>query len=110
MSVFKKSCFECGKKVDVVKESLCLDCYKEQNPPIKEMKPMNMKYCNICGRIHYNNYFYPVEEFEEVLPNLLKKRIEFSDGYKLNSIKVDDFEVRGSKIGFDVEVDVDFTE
>jgi NMD protein affecting ribosome stability and mRNA decay len=110
MSVFKKSCFECGKKVDVVKNNLCFECYKEQNPPIKEMKAMNIKYCNICGRIHYNNYFYDVDEFEEVLPQLLKKRIEISEGYNLNSITVEDFEVRSSKIGFDVKVDVDFIE
>ena len=108
--VFNKYADHVAEAHNITKESLCLDCYKQINPPVKEVKAMNIKYCNICGRIHYNNYFYGVDEFHENLPMLMKKRVEVNDGYRLNEIRIVDFEVSGSKIGFDVLVDVDFQE
>lgn len=110
MSVFKKSCFECGKKVDEVKENLCLDCYKEINPPINDIKPINVKHCNMCGRIHYNNYFYEIDEFKDNLHHIMKKRITLNDGYKLNEVSIDEFEIVKSKVSFNLKVDCDFTE
>ena len=108
MNVFKKTCFECGKKVDEIKKNLCIDCYKQINPPIKEIKPLNVKLCTICERIHFNNHFFDVEEFEEHLPDVMKKKITLNEGYKLNKIKIKDLEIRGRQLEFNVQVDCDF--
>jgi len=108
MSVFKKTCFECGEKVDSLKNGMCEVCFKEQFPPIKEIKTLNLKTCNVCGKISYNNHFYEVDEFEDMIPDIMKKRVTLNEGYVLNSIEVNDFEVKGAKVCFDVRVDCDF--
>lgn len=108
MSVFKKTCFECGSKVDEVRENLCLDCYKELHPPIAEIKPLNVKVCTVCEKISYNNHFFEVVEFEELLPDIMKKRVVLNDGYRLNSVEIFDLQIRGRQLEFNVEVDCDF--
>lgn len=107
MSVFKKLCFNCGNKVDFLKEGLCENCYKEQFPPIKEIKQLNLKSCNVCSRISYNNHFYSVDEFEDMLDDILRKKVVLNEGYKLNSVHANDLEIKGTKVSFDVSVDCD---
>lgn len=105
---FLKRCFSCGSKVEIVYDGLCEVCYKEQNPPIKEIKPLNVKICNQCGKIHYNNALQTLEDFEDMMPNIMKNKIVLNDGYKFNSLEIKNFEKEGNKINFDVEVDCDF--
>lgn len=104
---FMKRCFSCGEKVEKLHEGLCEVCNKEQNPPIKEIKPANMKYCNECCRVHYNNIMRTMEEIEEMLPNIMKSRVILNPGYKLNSLDIHNFKRKGNKLSFDVEVDCD---
>lgn len=108
--MFKKTCFDCGAKVDIVYEGLCENCYKEQNPPIKEIKPINMKYCNKCKKIVYSNQYYTKDEIKEKINDIVKKNLIINDGYILNEIKVLNFKVEGSKVSFDVEIDSDLVE
>jgi len=72
---FKKTCFECGSKVNKLYNGVCIECFKETNPPVMEIKPLNIKICNMCKKIHYNNQLLEVEEFEKLLPSIMKKRI-----------------------------------
>ena len=108
MSVFKKSCFSCGKKVDTLNEGMCDECYVEKFPPIKEIKPLNVKICNQCGKIHFNNSLYKVEDFEKIVPDVMKKKVVLNEGYKMNSLHIKDFEIESNKLKFGLEVDSDF--
>lgn len=103
--MFKKTCFLCGAKVDELYDSKCEDCFKEENPPIKELKPINVKYCNSCKRLHYNNLLLSRKEFEERLPLIVKKNLVLNDHYKLNKIEIDDFEIQGENVSFNLEID-----
>ncbi len=105
---FKKTCFECGKKVDNLYDGKCEDCFKDNNPPVKEIKPLNLKICNMCKKIHYNNQLLTLDEIEELLPTTMKKRIILNEGYKLKEIEIEDFEQIGNKIVFNLKVDCDF--
>jgi NMD protein affecting ribosome stability and mRNA decay len=99
MSVFKKTCFNCGKKVDSLLEgNICSECYIENHPPIKEIKEVNLSICNECGRIHYSNALQTVEDIEEMLPKIMRDRIILNDGYIINSIEIKNFEVIRNKI------------
>ncbi len=104
---FKKTCFICAAKESKLYDGMCINCYKEQNPPIKEIKPTNFKICNQCMRIHYNNALYSTDEIEEMLPVIMKSRVVLNEGYKLNELEITDFQRRGNKLTFDVEVDCD---
>ncbi len=104
---FLKRCFSCGTKVEKVYNGLCEKCYKEKNPPIKEIKKMNLKICNQCRKIHYNNYSYTIDEIEKMLPNIMKNRVILNEGYKFNFLEIKDFNVLGNKLKFDIEVDCD---
>lgn len=108
--MFKKTCFDCGAKVDIVYEGLCEHCFKEQKPPIKEIKPINIKYCNGCKKLVYNNQYYTRKEIDEKIHDIVKKHITINEGYILNELKILDFKIDGSKVSFDVEVDSDLIE
>lgn len=105
--MFKKVCYNCGAKVDSVHDGLCLKCFKKEEPPIKEIKPINLKYCNMCMKIHLNNSLYTFEQLGEVLPTVMKKRVVLNEGYKLNSLQIKDLQRQGNKILFDIVVDCD---
>ena len=102
--LFKKRCFVCGEKADTLYESMCENCYKENHPPIKEIKSLNIKICNMCGKIHYNNSLYYYEDFIELLPDVMKKRVILNEGYKFIDLDIINLERIGNKITFDVQV------
>lgn len=105
MSMFKKTCFSCGAKVDILFEGICEECVKEQYPPIYEIKPINLKICNVTKRISYNNYYHDFEELKKILPDITKKHVILNPQYELKELKLDNIELNGNKIGFDLEVD-----
>lgn len=106
-SLFKKTCFECGNKADMLYEGRCQDCVVELFPPIKDIKPMNFKIDNVSKEICYNNYYYTFEKLVPLLPSIAKKHIILNDQYVLEDIKILDPEVDGHKIIFDIEVSCD---
>jgi len=101
---FKKTCFECGSKVDKLYNGVCIDCFQEENPPIKEIKQLNVKICNMCKKIHHNNQLLKVEDFEKLLENIMKKKVILNKGYTLKELKISDFEVVRNKICFNLKV------
>jgi len=107
MSVFKKTCFECGAKVDILFQSKCEDCFVRDNPPIKEIKPISLKICNMCGKIHYKNGLFTLEEIENMIEMITEKNMVLNENYKLNNLFVNNFELNGNKISFDIEADCD---
>lgn len=107
---FKKTCFQCGSKVDKLYGSICKECLVKERPPICEIKPMNFKICNSCKKIHWNNQLLEVDEIETMLPNIAKKKVVLNSDYVLNNVIIENFEVVGNKLIFDVIVDCDFKE
>ena len=102
---FLKTCYNCGKKVKELRESKCEDCFREETPPVKEIKELNLKTCNKCKKIHYNNALLTREELEELLPTILGKRIVMNEGYELNSASIENLEFKASNISFDIKID-----
>ncbi|MEC8339618.1 MAG: NMD3-related protein [Nanoarchaeota archaeon] len=105
MSMFKKTCFSCGAKVDKLYEGICEDCVKEQYPPIYEIKPMNLKICNVTKTICYNNYYQEFDEIKKILPDIAKKHVVLNPQYELVSLQVENIEIIGNKLGFDINVE-----
>ncbi len=107
---FKKMCFECGSKEDSLFEGKCLKCYKTVALPIKEIKETNFKICNQCRKVHYENGLYEIDKIEEMLPTIITRRIVMNKGYVLNSLSIANFEVKGSRLVFDVKIDATLNE
>ncbi|MCA9459500.1 MAG: hypothetical protein KC550_03045 [Nanoarchaeota archaeon] len=107
MSQFKKTCFLCGIKEDKLHNGKCQACFLEENPPIKEIKPINLKICNMCKKIHYNNASLFSSELEKIFPTVVKKNLILNPGFKLNELKVKKFKINSNKLTFEVEVDCD---
>ena len=105
MSLFKKTCFDCGSKVDDLYDGRCEDCLKQEFPPIKELKQINFKFCNSTKKVCYNNYFYEREKIEEMLPDIVRKNLVLNDHYDLNELFIENFRIEGHKVSFDVGVD-----
>ena len=110
MSVFKKTCCECGAKVDKLYEGKCEDCFTMIHPPIEEIKPITLKVDNKSKEISYNSHFYPANEIEQMLPNIMKKRVVLNELYNLNEVWIENFQIKGNKVIFDVCVDCDLKE
>ena len=106
-SVFKKTCFECGKKEDKLYESLCEECLVEKYPPVKDIKPMNFKIDNVSKEICYNNIYYTFDKLIDQLPSIVKKHIVLHDQYVLKHIEIENPEVKGHKLIFDIEIECD---
>ena len=107
MSVFKKQCFVCGKKDDVLYEQQCEDCFTQNYPPIKEIKPLSLKIDNITGDISYNNHYYSQDEFFLLLPKIMKKNIVLHPRYSLKQYAIEDIHIKGHRLFFDVVVECD---
>lgn len=105
MSKFKKTCFSCGSKEDKLYDNLCEKCFKEENPSLIDLKPIKVKYCNSCSQINFSNHMISRDEFEERLPSIVKKNLIIDDRYILNEIFIEDFNIKGSKVSFDVIID-----
>ena len=108
--VFKKIFFECGAKEDSLYEGKCIKCYKGEFLPIKEIKETNFKICNQCSRIHYDSGLYTVDEIEEMLPSIINKRIILNPGYTLKNLSIDNFELKGNRLVFDINIDTELNE
>lgn len=98
-------CISCGKRVDKLKDGLCSFCVEAENSPIEEVKQINIKYCNFCKKIFFNNRYYLPEEFEEVLNKSIGRYVKVNENYDLISVSVENFVYERGKIFFDVDVD-----
>jgi len=107
MSKFKKTCFTCGNKVDKLIESRCEECYREEFPAVKEIKPVNIRFCNTCKKIYINNNLIEKKEIEERLLPMIKKNIHLNNNYTLENVKLSNFKFKGSKIIFDTEIETE---
>lgn len=108
--MFKKTCYECGAKVDTLFEGLCNKCISEDSPPIQEIKPLNLKYCNSCKKININNQLITKEELIKRLPDIVKRNIKINKNYKLENLEIKNFNIEGDKITFDVGVNCELKE
>lgn len=108
--MFKKTCYACGAKVDKLYDGICLACFKEQHKPIEEIKPVKFKICNFTKQISYKNMYYDEEEIKEMLPDIVKKNIVINPFYKLEKIDIENFEVDGHMLRFEVIAHCDLEE
>ena len=79
----------------------------KQFPPVKEVKPMSFKICNQTRNIFFNNGYHDEAHVEKMLPSWVKNYVVLNEKYKLNSISIDNFKVKGHKLVFDIVVDCD---
>ena len=106
--MFLKTCFACGAKVKVLHEGQCESCISQERPPIKEVKPLNFKICNMSKKICYKNHYYEQEEIVDMIEDLAKKHVVLDEIYKLEALHVENFEIDGHKVTFDINVECDF--
>lgn len=52
--------------------------------------------------------YYEIEEIEEMLPEIIKKYIVINPYYKLQGVSIEDFEVDGHKLMFEIVADCEF--
>ena len=107
--VFLKTCYNCGAKAKTLQNGMCENCFREETPPVKEIKELNLKICNSCKKIHYNNALMTQEEIAEILPQAMKKRVVMNEGYKLKDVKIDNLEFDKNKVLFDVRIESELT-
>lgn len=104
---FMKTCFSCGKKSQRLYDSMCEQCLKEQFPPIQEIKPINFKIDNMSKKISFKNAYHNAKEIEKMLPDIVKRNIVINEHYVLKELEIENFEIIGHKMNFDVVVDCD---
>ncbi|MCA9487198.1 hypothetical protein H6501_02845 [Candidatus Woesearchaeota archaeon] len=105
--MFLKTCYSCGAKVKALHEGLCATCCKEEFKPIEDLKPIALKYCNVTHKIAYQNRYHEIEEFVTLLPNIVRKHIVISPLYTLKELEIEDLQIVGHKVIFDIKVECD---
>jgi len=105
MSVFKKTCFECGAKEDRLFEGKCMSCFNQEIPPIEEIKQIKLRTCNMCKKIHYKHGLFTLKKIEEMIPVIVEKNLVLNKNYELKSLKIENFGLIKGRVCFDVKVD-----
>jgi len=108
MSKILRSCYNCGKKTDKLREGLCYSCFEKIHPPVEEIKPLNLKYCNSCKQIFFKNKYYEEEVFLKILRKEIKNYVVLNNNYVLKKVEIKNFIYEKGKISFDLEVYTDF--
>ena len=105
---FKRACCECGKKSNILIDGKCEECHTNEFPPIKEFKQITFQICNVTKKIAYNNMYYPQKEIIEKIPEIVKSKLELNPGYHLQELEIENVEIDGHKVSFDVYVECGF--
>ena len=103
----KKTCFLCGKKTNKLIDGKCEDCFKKDNPPIKELKPIKATFCNDCKSIKFQNTWYSQEEFKKKIPQIVKKNLILNEHYILKKLDIYNLEIESNKVNFEIEIESD---
>ncbi len=106
----KKTCYNCGKKVEKIKEGLCYDCFSKINPPLEDIKPINIKFCNGCKKLFFQNKYLEFDDFKKILEKNIEKYIKLNREYILKEVKIENLEYDKGKVSFDVTVETDIKE
>ena len=102
-SKLKKRCYKCSKEEKNLQEGLCKNCFLSENPLIEEFKPINLKVCNSCKKVHYRNKLYSQKEVKRLIPKWLVSHTKLNDRYLLKSVIVKSFKFQGHNLHFSVE-------
>ncbi|MFT4244140.1 MAG: NMD3-related protein [Candidatus Woesearchaeota archaeon] len=105
---FKRKCCECGALSSILIDGKCEKCHRIEFPPIKEFKPIVLHFCNVTKKIAYNNIYYKQEVLFNKLPEIVASKIELNEGYELRQIEIDDIELDGHKVRFQINVECEF--
>jgi len=100
-----KLCYVCGNKEKSLFEGMCEECFRKKSEPVEDFKPLNLKICNMCKKIHYKNQLYTLEEFYTILPKILKERLVINKNYILKSISIENYGLDKEDLIFDTNID-----
>tara|TARA_B100001287_G_scaffold41320_1_gene30402 strand:- start:1809 stop:2492 length:684 start_codon:yes stop_codon:yes gene_type:complete len=90
MSIKSKFCPECGKTVNNLYESNCIDCYAE-NSKVKIPNKKNVLFCVKCEQI-FNKGFWTNGDSNKILLDRIKKSVILPEKEKLISVRFGDDE------------------
>ena len=105
---FKRTCCECGIKTSILVNGKCEKCHCYEFPPVKEFRQITFQVCNVTKKIAYNNIYYPQEEIIEKIPEIVESKLDLNDGYTLSDLEVENIQIKGNKVNFDVFIECDF--
>ena len=88
MSIKSRFCPECGKTVEKLYESKCIDCYAE-NSNVKIPNKKNVLFCVKCEQI-FNNGFWTNGDSDKILLNRIKKSVILPEKELMISVKFDE--------------------
>lgn len=106
---FKRKCCDCGTPTSVQINGKCEKCHCREFPPIEQFKTVTLHYCNVTKKIAYNNIYYEQEEMIEKLPHIVTSKIKLNKGYSLEDVEIENIEIDGHIMRFDVNIECDFS-
>jgi len=97
-------CTKCGKK-EIFKDGLCKECYIHENPLLVSFKPVKILACFFCRRYFSKGKWIGFRKLEDVVKDIVQKRLIFNDNAKINSFKLKPV-IPKYKEGPDVKVNI----
>jgi len=80
-------CTQCGKK-EIFKDGLCKECYLNKNPLLISFKPVKILICFFCRKYFSKGKWIGFRKLEDVIKDIVQKRLIFNDNAKINSFKL----------------------
>jgi len=80
-------CTKCGKK-EVYLDNLCKKCYLNKNPLLISFKPVKILVCFFCRKYFSKGKWTGFRKLEEVVKDIVQKRLVFNDDVRINSFKI----------------------
>ena len=80
-------CTKCGKK-EVFLDGLCKECYLNKNPLLISFKPVKILICFCCRKYFLKGKWSRFAKIDDVIKNILQKRIVFNDDATISSFKI----------------------
>ncbi len=80
-------CTKCGKK-EIFLDGLCKECYLNKNPLLVSFKPVKILVCFFCRRYFSKGKWIGFRKIEDVVKDIVQKRLVFNDDAQINSFKI----------------------
>ena len=80
-------CTKCGKK-EIFLDGLCKKCYLNKNPLLISFKPVKILVCFFCRKYFSNGKWTGFRKLEDVVKDIVQKRLVFNDDAKISSFKL----------------------
>ena len=87
-------------------DGLCKECYLNKNPLLVSFKPIKLLICFCCHKYFAKGKWSSFNKLEDLIKNIVQKRIIFNDNVKISSFKIKPMIPR-YKEGPNVKIDVE---